>query len=193
MDRKTNQHRIISWKSAAKEKNRMQGIAGERGMAKESLLVALTSKLEETPSKAQREGCSGPRELHTWSLRDDKELGTLCCLPFQSRPTLLRPHGLHPARLFCPWGFSRQESWSGLPFPTPGDLPDPGMEPVFLTSPALAGRFFLPLAPPGKPINSNLNSCGRPEASVLDSVAVEGSRRGSELETPCAVVDGVAS
>ena len=51
---------------------------------------------------------------------------------------------------------------------------------------------FLPLAPPGKPINSN-RSCGRPEASVLDSVAVESSRRRSELETPCAVVDGVAS
>ena len=33
-------------------------------------------------------------------------------------------------------GFSRQEYWSGLPFPPPGDLPDPGMEP---TSPALAG------------------------------------------------------
>ena len=49
------------------------------------------------------------------------------------------------------------------------------------------------LAPPGKPINSNLNSCGRPEASVLDSAAVKSSRRGSELETPCAVVDGVAS
>ena len=43
-------------------------------------------------------------------------------------------------------GFSRQECWSGLPFPTPGDLPNPGIEP---TSPILAGRF-LPLAPPGK-------------------------------------------
>ena len=38
--------------------------------------------------------------------------------------------------------FSRQEYWSGLPFPTPGDLSDPGMEPVSLVSPALAGRFF---------------------------------------------------
>ena len=38
MDRKTNQHRIISWKSAAKEKNRMQGIAGECGMAEEKPL-----------------------------------------------------------------------------------------------------------------------------------------------------------
>ena len=39
-------------------------------------------------------------------------------------------------------GFSIQEYWSGLPFPPPGDLPNPGMEPVSLGSPALAGRFF---------------------------------------------------
>ena len=47
-------------------------------------------------------------------------------------------------------GFSRQEHWSGLPFPPPGDLPDPGAEPASLTSPALAGRFFT-TEPPGKP------------------------------------------
>ena len=39
-------------------------------------------------------------------------------------------------------GFSRQEDWSGLPCPPPGDLPNPGMEPASLTSPALAGGFF---------------------------------------------------
>ena len=39
-------------------------------------------------------------------------------------------------------GFSRQEDWSGLPFPPAGDLPDPGIEPASLTSPALAGGFF---------------------------------------------------
>ena len=39
-------------------------------------------------------------------------------------------------------GFSRQEYWSGLPCPPPGDLPDPGMEPTSLTSPALAGGLF---------------------------------------------------
>jgi len=38
--------------------------------------------------------------------------------------------------------FSRQEYWSALPCPSPEDLPDPGMEPVSLMSPALAGRFF---------------------------------------------------
>ena len=40
-------------------------------------------------------------------------------------------------------GFSRQEYWSGLPFPSPGDIPEPGIEPVSLTSPALAGGFFI--------------------------------------------------
>ena len=44
-------------------------------------------------------------------------------------------------------GFSRQEHWSGLPFPSPGDLPDPRTEPTF---PALAGGFFT-TKPPGKP------------------------------------------
>ena len=39
-------------------------------------------------------------------------------------------------------GFSRREYWSGLPCPSPGDLPDPGIKPVFLTSPSLAGWFF---------------------------------------------------
>jgi len=39
-------------------------------------------------------------------------------------------------------GFFRQEYWSGLSCPPPGDLPDPRTEPASLTSPALAGRFF---------------------------------------------------
>ena len=44
-------------------------------------------------------------------------------------------------------GFSRQEFWSQLPSPSPGDLPDPGIK---LTSPALAGGFFT-TDPQGKP------------------------------------------
>ena len=60
----------------------------------------------------------------------------------------LRPHGLQPFRLLCSCGFSKQEYWSGLPFPSLGDLPDPGIGP---TSPELAGGFFT-TAPPGKPI-----------------------------------------
>ena len=41
-------------------------------------------------------------------------------------------------------GFSRQEYWSGLPCPLPGDLPDPGIKPSSLMPPALAGKFFTP-------------------------------------------------
>ena len=55
-------------------------------------------------------------------------------------------------------GFPRQKYWSTLPFPTPGDLPDLGIEPV---SPALAGRLFT-ILPPGKPglyVNCNKTQC----------------------------------
>ena len=97
--------------------------------------------------------------------------------PSRSRPA---PHRLweHPSGATCnycslvtklccmhsfatPWtiayqaplstGLSWQEYWSGLPFPFPRDLPDPGIEPVSLRSPALAGRFFT-TEPPGNPI-----------------------------------------
>ena len=39
--------------------------------------------------------------------------------------------------------FSRQEYWSEVPFPPPEDLPDPGIEPMSLLPPALAGGFFI--------------------------------------------------
>ena len=47
-------------------------------------------------------------------------------------------------------GFPRQEYWSGLPFPFPGDLPHSGIKPMSLASPALAGGFFT-TEPPEKP------------------------------------------
>ena len=49
-------------------------------------------------------------------------------------------------------GFSRHEHWSGLPFPTPKDLPDSETESASLTSPALTGRFFT-TEPPRKPLS----------------------------------------
>ena len=51
-------------------------------------------------------------------------------------------------------GFSRQEHWSGQPFPSPGDLPNPGMEP---RSPAMQGYLSLS-EPSGKPKNTGVNS-----------------------------------
>ena len=49
---------------------------------------------------------------------------------------------------------SRREYWDGLPFPLPGDLPDPGIEPAALASPVLGGRFVTSVAP-GKPTDIN--------------------------------------
>ena len=69
-----------------------------------------------------------------------------CCLVTKSCPTLAPPWTVaHQASLSM--GFPRQEYWSELPFPSPGDLPYLGIKP---TSPALAGRFFT-AEPPGKP------------------------------------------
>ena len=64
-----------------------------------------------------------------------------------------RVHGLSNIRLLAsPWtvacqaplsmGFSRQEYWSRLSFPPPGDLPNPGIEPESFVPPELAGGFF---------------------------------------------------
>ena len=67
-----------------------------------------------------------------------------------TRPIAMLSHLSHVRVFATPWtvalqaplsvGFSRQEYWSGLPWPPPEDLPNGGMEPQ---SPALAGRFFL--------------------------------------------------
>ena len=63
----------------------------------------------------------------------------VCVLRGSVMSDCLQPHGLQPARLLCPWGFSRQGYWSGLPCPLPGDL-------IQLRNRTLgsfiAGRFF---------------------------------------------------
>ena len=55
----------------------------------------------------------------------------------QSCLTLCNPPDCSPTRLLCPWGFSRQEYWSGWPCPPPGDLPDPGTKLAYPASQAL--------------------------------------------------------
>ena len=63
------------------------------------------------------------------------------CLQVQSCMPLCDPVDCSPQAPLSR-GVPRQEYWSGLPFPPPGDLPDPGIELASLTPPALAGRFF---------------------------------------------------
>ena len=56
-------------------------------------------------------------------------LCTVLSTDTQSCLTLCNSHGLYPARLLCPWGFSKQEYWSRLPCPPPEDLPNLGIKP----------------------------------------------------------------
>ena len=65
----------------------------------------------------------------------------MCAQSFSYIQLFLTPWTIvHQALLSM--GLSGQEYWSGLPFPPPGNLPDPGVEPLSPTSPALAGGFF---------------------------------------------------
>ena len=71
----------------------------------------------------------------------------ITCWFVQSRLTLCDPMDCRPPGPSLFMGFSRQEYWSGLPVPSPGDLPYPGTEPG---SPALQADSLLS-EPPGKP------------------------------------------
>ena len=71
------------------------------------------------------------------------------CLDAQSCLTFLRPN-IVACQVPLSMEVSRQEYWRGLLFPTPGDIPDPGIKPVSLVFPALAGRSFKSV-PPGEP------------------------------------------
>ena len=73
-------------------------------------------------------------------------------IPSKERSACVLSHFSREHLFWTPWtvthqvplsmGFSRLEYWRSLPFPSPGDFPDPGIEPTLLMSPALAGTFF---------------------------------------------------
>ena len=84
----------------------------------------------------------------------DKWISKIWHVPCLVMSDSLRPHELQPARILCPWGFSRQEYQSGLSCPPPRDLPSPGIKP---SSPALQADSLLS-EPPGKPKNIEVGS-----------------------------------
>ena len=79
----------------------------------------------------------------------------LCCavLTHSIMSDSLWHHGLQLTRLLCQWGFSKQEYWSGLPCPPPGDLPNPWIE---FRSPTMQEDSLL--SEPGKPKNTGVSS-----------------------------------
>ena len=89
---------------------------------------------------------------HVYAMRVRMRIhGYVCVCIYTLHATCLLSRFSHVRLFATPWtvarqaplsmGFFRQEYWSGLPCPPPGDLPHPGIEPVSL-SPALAGGFF---------------------------------------------------
>ena len=87
--------------------------------------------------------CSAPMLICSlWGLYD-KDKVHACSVGSDSATTWTVAH-----RAPLSMEFSRQEYWSGLPFPSPRDLPNPGIEPVSFATLALAGQFFT-TAPPG--------------------------------------------
>ena len=59
---------------------------------------------------------------------DGKLESSNCTVKSLNHAQFFASHGLQPTRFLCPWDFSRQGYWNGLPFPSPGDLPDPGIK-----------------------------------------------------------------
>ena len=88
-------------------------------------------------------------------------------------------------------GFSRQDYWSGLPFPPPGDLPNPGTEHMSLTYPSLAGRVFLTKSATWEPLNKaiciydQLSLTGCQDRSMGERIAfpTHGARTAGYLHT----------
>ena len=89
-----------------------------------------------------------------WDLRDIQALFSMFCFVFSlngdcacvlshfSRSQLFATLWTITRQAPLSMGFFRQEYWSGLPCPPPGDLPNPGIEQAALTSSSLIGRFF---------------------------------------------------
>ena len=97
----------------------------------------------------------------------------------------LWPCGLSPTRLLCPWGFSRQEYWSGFPCPPPGYPPHPRIKPAFLLIPALSGRFFTTSTTWGVKVKVKSLSCVwlfRPRDCNLPRASVHGIFQARVLE-----------
>ena len=107
----------------------------ERHISKNNWKSSLTEQII-SPSQ-------GNKDIRLWSQGSDR------CVCGQSCPTLWDPMDyVLPGSPSM--GYFRKEFWSGLPFPPPGYLPNPGIKPASPASPSLAGRFFT-TEQPGKP------------------------------------------
>ena len=90
-------------------------------------------------------------QVNRYQHEEDYIMTCVCgCAQPLSRVQLFAVPWTATHQVLLPMEFFRQEYLGRLPFPPPGDLPDPGIEPTSLASPAVAGVFFTTV-PPGKP------------------------------------------
>ena len=122
------------------------------------LHVLLTGRWQINPlNKGIKNLCLLGFQLQQYSENSEGSPGTKSVRVSSVMSDSSQPHGLQPTRLLCPSRFPGKNK--GLPFSTPGELPDSGTEPVSLASPAQAGGFFT-TAPPGKTLVPNSNRQG---------------------------------
>ena len=105
---------------------------------------------EGLPEPWRGRGQAVPSDLKRCAEAEMEEETVLSCLPKLNRDLISQDWWSWLIRRF-----SRQAYWSGLPFPSPGDLPDSGLKRAPPVSAALAGRFFTTV-PPGKPHTEKL-------------------------------------
>ena len=127
---------VSSWASLAALCFRLiQVLMVSRALAGTALGIWALSPSKYSVSLPASERCMPPAQ-------SPQTLVVIMCVPaLQSCPALCDSTDCRPPGSLS-MGFSRQEYWSGLPCPPPGDLPDPGIEPKSLRSPALAGKLF---------------------------------------------------
>ena len=92
----------------------------------------------------------------------------MCCVLLLKRVRLFETPWTVAPQAPLSMEFSRQEYWSKLPFPISGAIPDPGIKPEFLVSPALAGGFFTTV-PPGKKELPKQSPLSHPAVTFQDS------------------------
>ena len=99
-------------------------------------------------------------QQHIWTLKAVKQGKSNVCMPRHCSYILSLCNSIdYSLPGSSVHGISRQEYWSGLPFLTPGVLPDPGIQPTSLAFPALASRFFTSV-PPVVPVYIPANGVG---------------------------------
>ena len=144
-------------------------------------------------------GC--PQGRGGWAAPNPYPLPRACALSCFSRVQLFATLRTGACQAPLSMGFSRQEYWSGLPCPPPGDLPDSGIKPVSLRSPALAGGLFttsttqeahtpphLPLTGASGHVRSPLPEAWAEQAGVLEGAGMgSGALRSEHLGPPRAL------